>query len=101
MGNDGGLDGIAGGVTKAVVAVLAIAAGGLNLWWTFVAFFGGTMPLLGWERPPSIVFGILWLVILEPIALTILYWVTMLITLPLYGVLHGIEKSLRNQEAER
>jgi hypothetical protein len=93
---DDDVPGLAGGSAKVLGALTGLASGGLSLWWTIIAFIGGTMPVLGWHRPPSLGFGLFWLLIIEPIALTVLYWVSMVVSFLVYGLLRAFEKAVRS-----
>lgn len=70
-------------VVKVIVALAAIATMIWATWCTVIAFIGGTMPIIGWETEGSLGFGLLWLFLLEPIAVTVAYWITMIVTMPL------------------
>lgn len=66
-----------------VVAVLTgLASAALSLWMTVIAFVGGTMPIIGLETEGGLVFGLFWLMIIEPIVLTVCYWISMLVAVP-------------------
>ncbi len=66
-----------------VGAVLGIAAAVWMTWCSVIAFIGGTMPLIGWEVEGGFGFGLLFLVVLQPIFLTLAYWAFMLVMIPL------------------
>lgn len=69
-------------VAKAITTVLALAFGVLDIWWVVIAFVGGRMPVIGVTTDGGLGFGLLWLFVLGPLAMTIAYWVFMLIALP-------------------
>jgi hypothetical protein len=69
----------AGGVTGLASAVLLT-------WWTVIAFVGGRMPLIGIETEGGVGLGLLWLFVIDPIAATVLYWISIAVVLPVVGV---------------
>lgn len=69
-------------IAMAVAVVAGLASAGLSLWMTVIAFVGGTMPVIGLETEGGVAFGLFWLVIIEPIVLTVCYWISMLVALP-------------------
>jgi hypothetical protein len=60
----------------------ALASGVWATWCVVVAFVGGTMPIIGWTTGGSISLGLIWLIVLEPIAITVAYWATLLVLFP-------------------
>jgi len=62
----------------------------LSLWCTYIAFVGGTMPLIGIETKGSVGFGLVWLFLIDPLVVTVCYWVSILLAsavlLPLLGI---------------
>lgn len=71
------------GWVMALVAVSAIAAGAWGLWCTVVGFVGGTMPIIGYETEGSLGLGLFMLFIGEPLLLTVAYWASMIVLMPL------------------
>lgn len=67
----------------ALVPIAAFAAGIWGLWCTVIGFVGGTMPIIGYETEGSLGLGLFMLFIGEPVLLTVAYWVTMLVLMPL------------------
>lgn len=67
---------------KGLAAVLGVATAIYSTWLTILAFVGGTAPGLGWEFEGSFGQGLLWLFIIEPLAITAAYWISMAIVLP-------------------
>jgi len=63
--------------------VLGLATAVWMTWCTVIAFIGGTMPIIGWEVEGGFGFGLLFLVVLQPILLTLAYWAFMLVMIPL------------------
>jgi hypothetical protein len=55
----------------------------LSTWMTIIAFVGGTMPIIGWETEGGIGVGLVWLFVVDPIVLTVGWWVTALAVLPI------------------
>lgn len=70
-------------VSKAVTTVIVISAIVWTLWCTWVAFFGGALPLLGWRLSGGFIFGVVWLFFVDPFVVTIAYWASMVVTVPL------------------
>ncbi len=67
--------------------VLAGLGGGLLLtWWTVVAFIGGRLWPLPWEVDGGIGFGLFWLLVVDPIAMTLLYWGITVLLMPVVAV---------------
>lgn len=67
-----------------VVGVLGVAtAVVLSTWMTIIAFVGGRMPLIGWETDGGIGTGLMWLLVVDPFVITVVYWATMLLVVPL------------------
>lgn len=73
------------GWLQGLAAVLGLAAAVLLTWWTIVAFMGGQLWPLGIEVDGGIGFGLVWLFLIDPLAMTVLYWVSMLLMAPLIG----------------
>ena len=68
---------------KLFVAACAVASSLFGLWCVGVAFIGGTIPIAGWELEGGIASGLLFLLFVEPIVVTVGYWLAMLVALPL------------------
>lgn len=74
-------------VVQVIAWILAASAGVWCVMLTWTAFFGGRAPLSPWEFTGfSIGRGLLWLFILDPIVLTVVYWGFMLLMLPLIAL---------------
>lgn len=62
-----------------VASAVGFASGGafgiLSCWWTFVAFFGGTMPLIGLKTSGGLLFGLFWLCVIQPALITAFFGV--------------------------
>lgn len=58
--------GVATALLSLAAAVSGLGWGLLSLWWTYIAFFGGRMPLLGVRTAGGVGWGLLWLLILTP-----------------------------------
>jgi len=69
-------------MAKLLVSIAALAAGVLSTIWTFQAFFGGTMPILGVETEGSVGFGLLWLFVIDPIVIGLMGLVVAFVTAP-------------------
>ena len=73
-------------VSKSIAFVIAASVSIWLLWCTVVAFTGGTLPLLGWKVDGGFVFGLVWVFLIDPIAMALGYWAGMVIALPLVAV---------------
>lgn len=76
-------------VVVRVVVTLTAASIVLCTWWTIIAFAGGTMPVLGWEREGDLGFGLFWLFIVDPLAITVCYWISMAVAMAVYAPFAG------------
>lgn len=66
------------------ISILGVAAAIVfSAWTTVIAFVGGTMPIIGWETDGGIVTGLVWIAFVDPIIVTVVYWATLLVVLPL------------------
>lgn len=74
-------------VVKFIAIAGAIASSIVGLWCVGIAFVGGTLPLVGWELDGGLFTGLLFLFFVEPIIVTVGYWLAMVIALPLQIVL--------------
>lgn len=68
---------------KFVAGVMTFAAIVLSSWYTVIAFAGGTLPILGIELDGGIGYGLFWLIIVDPIVITVTYWLTLIVLVPL------------------
>lgn len=74
-------------LVQVIAWALAAAAGVWSLLLTWTAFFGGQAPLSPWDFTGfSIGRGLLWLFVLTPLVLTVVYWACMLLMLPLIAL---------------
>lgn len=73
---------------KFIPIVGAITSSVFGLWCVGIAFVGGTLPLIGWDLEGGLFTGLLFLFFVEPILVTIGYWLAMVIALPLQMVLN-------------
>lgn len=64
----------------------ALASAVLLAWWTVIAFVGGTMPIIGVETEGGFGNGLFWLLFVDPIVATLLYWAFMLVMLPIIAI---------------
>jgi hypothetical protein len=71
---------------RAAGGCAGVAAGVLTTWWSVIAFIGGTMPVIGYQTDGGIGTGVFWLFIVEPIAVTVLYWATVVALSPLIAI---------------
>jgi hypothetical protein len=74
------------GWLQAVAALLGLACAALLTWWTIVAFVGGQLWPLPIEVEGGLGFGLLWLFVIDPLAVTVLYGISVLVLAPLAGV---------------
>lgn len=73
---------------KFIAIAGAITSSVFGLWCVGIAFIGGTLPLIGWELDGGLFTGLLFLFFVEPIIVTIGYWLAMVIALPLQMVIN-------------
>ena len=73
-------------IVKAVISICAAATLVLSIWCTYIAFAGGKLPLVGWELKGGLSSGFMWLIIADPILLTLGYWASALLALPLGAI---------------
>ena len=73
---------------KFIAIVGAITSSVFGLWCVGIAFVGGTLPLIGWDLEGGLFTGLLFLFFVEPILVTIGYWLAMVIALPQQMVLN-------------
>jgi hypothetical protein len=71
-----------GVIGRAIFTVYAVAVVILTSWWTVLAFIGGTAPVLGWELEGGLGPGLVWLFVVDPVLLTVAYWIGLVIVLP-------------------
>lgn len=71
------------GWVSALTMLLGLTAGVWGLWCVVIGFVGGTMPLIGIEVEGSVILGLFMLFIGEPILLTVAYWASMAVMLPI------------------
>lgn len=74
-------------ISKVVIGATSLGAAILLAWWTITAFVGGTMPVIGWETDGGVGTGLLWLFVVDPIAMTVLMWASMVVSLPIVALL--------------
>lgn len=70
-------------VVQLVGFLLMVAAFVWSTWCTVVAFTGGTLPLIGMHVDGGLGTGLAWIFVFDWIALTVAYWVALLILVPL------------------
>jgi hypothetical protein len=59
-------------------------------WITVTAFIGGQAPFFFLEFDGfNLIRGLFWLIVVDPIVLTVAYWIFMLLMLPLIGLAAG------------
>lgn len=73
-------------IVGAFVAVSSVVVGGYSLLCSYIAFAGGTLPLLGWELQGGVFQGLLWLIVVTPVVSTVGYWICLLLALPLGAI---------------
>ena len=78
-------------VTYAVGIPLAIVLGIWTIWITVTAFIGGQAPFFFIEFTGfSLLRGLFWLIIVDPLVLTLAYWIFMLIMMPIGAAAAGL-----------
>lgn len=65
-----------------VASAFGLASAVLLTWWTVIAFTGGTLWPTSIHLEGSIGFGIVWLLFIDPLVATVLYWVFLVVLLP-------------------
>lgn len=85
-------------VVQAASGALALAAAVWLTWCTVIAFIGGTMPLIGVETEGGVGYGLLWVFVFDPIAMTVAYWASMILLLPIMAAAFGV-RSVRDRRA--
>ena len=79
-------------VSQFLTMVLAVAVGIYGLVCTWVAFAGGTVPLLGWHFQANPFQGLAFLFFVEPVIVTVGFWLSMIVVMPLDYVLKAISR---------
>lgn len=85
-------------VVTAVTTLTAIAAAVLSGWYTVVAFVGGTMPIIGFETDGGFFYGLFWLFFVDPIVITVAWWVSLLILSPFLAGASALDAWRRRRE---
>ena len=85
-------------VSMLVMVIVSVASAIWLTWCTVIAFIGGTLPLIGWEIEGGFFFGLVWLFILDPIAMTVAYWASMLVAIPLIAISEGTGYLLHRED---
>ena len=80
--------------TNALTLIIGIPLGMLLMIWTawitLTAFIGGQAPFFFMDFEGfNPIRGLFWLIIIDPIVLTVAYWIFMLIMLPVIGLAAG------------
>jgi hypothetical protein len=70
-------------VAQAIAWIFGLAGVVFTTWCTIIAFVGGTLPVLGWELEGGFGTGTLWVFVIDPIVLTLFYWVALGLAVPL------------------
>ncbi|MGB4734229.1 MAG: hypothetical protein WBH19_07660 [Candidatus Nanopelagicales bacterium] len=84
--------------TNTLMLIVGIPLGILLLIWTvwitITAFIGGQAPFFFLDFDGfNLIRGLFWLIIVDPIVLTVAYWIFMLLMLPLIGLAAGASAS--------
>ena len=79
-------------IAQVVTVLFAVAVGLYGLVCTWVAFAGGTVPLLGWEFQANPFQGLAFLIFVEPLIITVGFWVSMIVVIPLDLLLKAIDR---------
>lgn len=74
-------------VVQGLAGLAGLATAVWSTWCTVVAFVGGTMPIIGWETDGGLGFGMLWLLVLEPLVITVAFFAVQLVLVPIVMVL--------------
>ena len=70
-------------VVRVVMTLLAASFWLWSTWCTVVAFTGGRLPIVGWHLAGGLDTGLLWVFVLDPILMTLGYWIAALVVMPL------------------
>jgi hypothetical protein len=72
-----------------------------TVWITLTAFTGGQAPFFFLEFDGfNLIRGLFWLIIVDPIVLTVAYWIFMLLMLPLIGLAAGASALANRKHAK-
>jgi len=78
-------------LTAVIGIPLGIIFGAWMAWITWTAFAGGQAPYFPYEfTGVSIGRGLAWLIFIDPIVVTVAYWVFMLVMLPVIAIAAGV-----------
>ena len=80
-------------VSQFLTMLLAVAVGIYGLVCTWVAFVGGTVPLLGWHFQANPFQGLAFLFFVEPVIVTVGFWLSMIVVMPLDYVLKALSRN--------
>ena len=91
--------------TNTLMLIVGIPLGILLLIWTvwitITAFIGGQAPFFFLDFDGfNLIRGLFWLIIVDPIVLTVAYWIFMLLMLPLIGLAAGAS-ALANRKHDK
>lgn len=79
---------------KAILYISVAILGGVvfifNAWCTIIAFIGGTIPIIGLDLSGGLFSGLIWLFIVDPIVMTVIYWVGMVFFTPLSAIANAL-----------
>src|SRR5215211_2097074 len=76
-------------VAQTVAALTGLASAVYATWCTVIAFVGGRLPIVGIELDGSFGLGILWVIVFDPIVVTVCYWVSLLPMTPFIAAASG------------
>jgi hypothetical protein len=90
-------------LTKVIVLLTALASGLFSFYCTIVAFIGGTIWPFGWNMKGGLLTGLLWLFLIDPIVLTVCWWISSILALSTEFGIRGISatKTIRSARRDR
>jgi LppP/LprE lipoprotein len=73
-------------VLQTVATLTGLASAVYATWCTVIAFIGGRLPIIGIEIDGSFGLGILWVIVIDPIVVTVCYWLSLVVMMPFAAV---------------
>ena len=80
-------------ISQILTMILATGTSMYGLVITWVAFVGGTVPLLGWEFQANLFRGLVFLFLVEPLIVTVGMWFAALVIIPIDWVLRQMGRN--------
>jgi len=70
-------------LVKGLTVLMVVGFTVYSIWATILAFRGGVLPIVGIRLPGGLISGLLWLFIADPILMTVGYWISMILIMPI------------------